>query len=190
MWRNIDVPQTREWNKSTTPLLTFLDVENGCRRCLSNWHASHMPMLSLSVKFGSLMTTPFDCMFWSFWLLMWPILLCHVSSRFGVWGLLQTWPTSPRLTWGQTFDLLVDCEPQVGRLFQRSTLHSWTALACHVLLFGRMRADFSWWLGHARRSWGRFVCYHSQMGYLTCWMTWVVTSPVSTLLSRSGSLKS
>ena len=28
-------------------------------------------------KFGSPMTTPFDCMFWSYWRLMGPILLCH-----------------------------------------------------------------------------------------------------------------
>ena len=45
--------------------------------CFLNWHASHMLVISFSVNVGSPITTPFDCMFWSFWRLMWSILLCH-----------------------------------------------------------------------------------------------------------------
>ena len=46
---------------------------------LPNWHAAHTPSIPFSLKVGSVMTIPFDCIPLSLWRLMWLILLCHNS---------------------------------------------------------------------------------------------------------------
>ena len=120
--------------------------------CLPSWHASHMPMLSLSIKFGSLVTTPFDCMFWSFSRLIWLIVLCR---NFKSVSTLRPFANMANFT---LFDLRMKIRPsrwrelRVNCVFQRSTHHYWTTLACQVLVSGQLRPDFSWWLGHAERS--------------------------------------
>ena len=45
-----------------------------------------MPSISFSLKVGSPMTTPFDCIPLSFWRLIWPILLCHSSISVSALG--------------------------------------------------------------------------------------------------------
>ena len=65
--RSVFSPWPKIFTTTSRPLLlTFLSVGNGYRRCLRNWHTSHMSMLSLSVNFESPMMTPLDCMFRSF----------------------------------------------------------------------------------------------------------------------------
>ena len=59
--------------------LRFARLEMGVDVVFPNWQASHTPSISFSLKFGSPMMTPLDCIPLSFWRLIWPILLCHSS---------------------------------------------------------------------------------------------------------------
>ena len=85
----------------------FLSFGNGCQSCLPNWQASHTHVISFSVKVGSLMTTPFDCIPLSFWRLMWQILLCHSSMSAST-----LWPfeNMPDFT---SFDLRINIRPSL-----------------------------------------------------------------------------
>ena len=145
--------------------------------CLLSWHASHTRLTCFDSKSEIRTTTPFVCIAWSRWRLMWPILLCHnliFISASRLLTYIADYPLSKsRINIQPSLLPLAMNRPFSIKL---PSLLKWTCMPSSTI-----ETKFFIMVGTCKTLWMQmFLSFFCKGKSLMCWMGCVVSSLLST----------